>query len=810
MARMAGHVAAAITQQVGPGRAVATRPRADAAVYDPRDARALQYAAGMAAVAADLAGESWAHRHRKVLATFKVAVVLGISRALVHTPQLPAKYATLSIALLVVLTVGLLFTAPKLTIVTVMAGAGAAVAASPYLPLGGVLLALPLLVGSCWWLPQTGRRPTLPSRPDWLDRIEQPKAYDAAAWCVRRARPLSRPVLGATATVAAASAWWASWLDGACALLTRWSDSLGWAAPYLALTAGTLVVAAVRVVRFRVRDVVEGEVVYHPSREDDWYEYVETDKRAAGTVIKTIEDVAAPDGSVIGFAMVAEWPRNSDGPAPVMNGLRERIKNAYDVGPTDVLMELHPKKARIARVTVLTMPNGNALADAVVWDGTTEFSADPNDPGAGMIVHSIRADWGQTWLRLWQPNFGCFHGHFSGGTGGGKTRGLDLYVRKCTQHGIVVPLFVDLGGADFVPWKRHSPVFVGKRDDMDDPDENDMLSALAAVQFLKNLQAEGQRRQKLLGELRVQDPRIEALPVTDENPILMVVFEEWQFGWSNFDFLPPARYLAITDGLTIKMALLKYTKQVMTQVRKVNISVNLAGQEIGLVEGFANIKSIRSQAQMGNMAAYRSSTEAGEQAFGGGLNVDPSTIPAPGGGLNFTASPVQAVDAMNRGFWVQETYEDRLDIPELSVAALQLLTRNLADGWLDLDAFPDATPADAPAPAWADVPAVVVGPPAVTTALDRPTLTSVPAPPSLRLRLAMWDWLDAREAKGLRTRRADFVSEFSERRITDGVQPAGSRSKVDGALTGMKRDREVDADSSGFYTTVRNPREGVA
>jgi hypothetical protein len=107
-----------------------------------------------------------------------------------------------------------------------------------------------------------------------------------------------------------------------------------------------------------------------------------------------------------------------------------------------------------------------------------------------------------------------------------------------------------------------------------------------------------------------------------------------------------------------------------------------AGQATSLQYGFKNNSNIRTQFQAGGMVAYRNNNDSGRQAFGGLIQVDPSTIPPgkPGKGVCFVVSNIDQRDAMTRAEIVDAPVDfyGAVDIPQMPDDEIDILTRGLS------------------------------------------------------------------------------------------------------------------------------------
>jgi hypothetical protein len=570
---------------------------------------------------------------------------------------------------------------------------------------------------------------------------------DAQRWVER----LTSPRAGAVATIVCAAGWWLRPDD----LLTAG----------IALAASTGVVAGVRAWRFRIRPVhiqVTATVI-EDSPIERWYAYVaEQEREAASSRVAGMSPVINPDGEQIGFTLGVEFPPGSKGATAILPSLRPRIRTAYGVGDKDVILAPDQDNDTRLAVTVLNEPGRNALDAIHEYDGTTDF-----DPATGIFTHGIRADWTRALIQLYDPEVGAYHGHFSGVTRAGKSEGIETLLRSVTQHGVVVPVFMDLGEVTFVDWREHVPVFVT------DP--------IQAVIVLRNIKALGHLRQQKMGKLRRYDEQgrdigaCKIYPISEATPMVLPVFDEWQFAIGMTDRLPD--WLAAELGVkTVGDAILALTKDILTQYAKAMIGMLLAGQASGLMDGFRNSPPVRAQCQAGYMVGYRNTPESGRQVFGGNISVDPSTIPLDRKGTNYLTSSADARDSRTRTRWVRtpRLFDHLIRIGKLPEDELAVLLR-------DVDGARGMPEGEEPGGAIEDA-AVVV---------ERPTLTVINTSARRPLKEAMKAW--ARE-QARPVRRGEFVEEFAERRL------AASRYKVDKALAEMKDDKVFDADAEGYYT----------
>jgi hypothetical protein len=134
---------------------------------------------------------------------------------------------------------------------------------------------------------------------------------------------------------------------------------------------------------------------------------------------------------------------------------------------------------------------------------------------------------------------------------------------------------MDLGEVTFVDWREHVPVFVT------DP--------IQAVIVLRNIKALGHLRQQKMGKLRRYDEQgrdigaCKIYPISEATPMVLPVFDEWQFAIGMTDRLPD--WLAAELGVkTVGDAILALTKDILTQYAKAMIGMLLAGQASGLMD----------------------------------------------------------------------------------------------------------------------------------------------------------------------------------------------------------------------------------
>jgi hypothetical protein len=624
----------------------------------------------------------------------------------------------------------------------VLAASKLLILAPSFLPLIGLAVAVGLGIAAAMWARKTSTATVLTKgqRANLADLGD-----DARRWVER----LASPRAGAVATIVCAAGWWLR------------PDDLLTASIALAASAG--VVAGVRAHRFRIRPVQVTATVIEDGPVERWYPYVaEKEREAAGSRVTGMSPVINPDGEQIGFTLGVEFPPGSKGATAVLPSLRPRIRTAYGVGDKDVILAPDQDNDTRLAVTVLNEPGRNALDAIHEYDGTTDF-----DPATGIFTHGIRADWTRALIQLYDPEVGAYHGHFSGVTRAGKSEGIETLLRSVTQHGVVVPVFIDLGEVTFVDWREHSPVFVT------DP--------IQAVILLRNIKALGHLRQQKMGKLRRYDEQGQDIgpcrvyPVSETTPMVLPVFDEWQFGIGKTDRLPD--WLATELGVkTVGDAILALTKDILTQYSKAMIGMLLAGQASGLMDGFRNCPPVRAQCQAGYMVGYRNTPESGRQVFGGNISVDPSTIPLDRKGTNYLTSSADARDSRSRTQWVRtpRLFDHLIRVGRLPEDELAVLLRGIADTRGDAE---DEERGESVEDA-----AVIV---------ERPSLTVINTSADDQLKEAMKAWARKLDRP---VQRQEFLAEFKGRR---GV---ASRYKVDKALADLKDADEFDADDKGFYT----------
>lgn len=627
---------------------------------------------------------------------------------------------------------------------TVAVEVGLAVALSKLLILGpwilpaiGMLAGVTLLVLGAGWV----RRPS---------RVPHHRLRRIAEAAPTRIRPAAALLLSPAAAAMAAyfigALWWAMPMHPRPA---TWL----WV-----LTVATA--AAVRARRFRIAPrSTNAAPGIAEQRDAIWRQHVAgREKEAAGSYLVGTAEVhrtVAGQEQRIGWRGGVVLPAGSKGAEAIAHTLKGRIRTAYGVGPRDVMIEVDNDNDRRFAVQVLDVPGSNATKAEHIYRGS-----DFGQAGPGIFTHAIRADWTPALVRLFDPAVGVYHGHVSGETGGGKSEGIETLLRQVTSSGVVIPIIVDLGEASFPDWAAHTPIYVRSRPD--------------AEQLLANYNRLIKHRNRKLGKLRQLDEDGEDVgvrkvyPIDREHPVYLLVFDEWQFAIYDPNFGP-----SIMAG----------TKDVVTQGRKVNTAMLLAGQSTGLVEGFKNSQAIRTQCQAGYMIAYRNNSESGQQVFGNNIKVDPSKIEKGANGVCFLTSHVDARDSLARTQWVKtpKRFDDEIDVPPAPDDELAILTKGLT--------FTSEAAAIAAAPDSPDARPMV----------EVVSVTAVPKTPiaSAGLRDALVEWIYDQEQQPVT--RASVIAEFVTQR------GAASQRTVDTALAALKADGVLTADSKGAYRASAHP-----
>jgi hypothetical protein len=636
-------------------------------------------------------GRAFRYRHRKTLAPIYVAVLLALSKLMLHTA---------------------------------------------WTALAGMLLGVSLAVASVFWVRRTSRTPgpwptattVWPAVNDWWNALP-----DSRPGLTKRVSPRAAALAGTVV----AGLWW---LLPIPAKLAAW------------LLVGAVTLACtVRRYRFRIRI---DEPAAETSREQDWAKYIADD--TAGSVMVGASDLHSPrDGALIGWSAGIEVPKGTKGATAIAtDALRGQIGTVWDVDRGSVLFDMAPdaetgrQSERRFTVTVIDQPGGNAL------DEVHPYSGSDMDPATGIFTHSIRADWEPARVRSYDPAVGAYHWHVSGMNGAGKSEGIETNLRSMTQHGLVVPIFCDLGDLTYTDWEPYTPIM-----------ETDPYRCLQVLQNLVELIKHRQRKMKTMRRYDADGVDIgvrRVYPISRETPLIQHVFDEWHLLWGNTEVIGPSRL----D--TLGAAALAATAFVVGQGRKAMVSELLATQSTSVPEGFGGSTYIRQQCQAGNMIGYRNGNSSGGQAFGGQIIVDPSTIPGDRKGTCFLTSPVDARDAQARTIWVREPMKlnQLIDIPELPSDELTILRAGLDT----------MTTVAAPMPA---VPA--------TTTPER----KAPKGPSAELVFDVRTWIDANGP----VRRQEIVTHFQ-------AAGRGSSSVIDAVLKMLREEKTVTS-RAGTYSAVR-------
>jgi uncharacterized membrane protein YphA (DoxX/SURF4 family) len=506
--------------------------------------------------------------------------------------------------------------------------------------LPGMLLAVVLAVAAVLWIRRTSTTATAPQAETIWPRFNTlvgqiPDRFP------RVAARLSPRCAAITVTVLA-GLWW---------VLPLHVRPAAWS---MAITITLACIARRR--RFRIR-VVE---TTPQTREEDWANYI-AKSELAGSKMAGSDPLASPrDGRLIGWTAGIVLPRGSKGAQAVATDeLRGRIGTVWDVGRTGVLFDVPRDSEQRFVVTVIDQDGGNAL------DEVHPFTASDFSPDTGIFTHGVRADWQPAKVRSYDPDAGAYHWHFSGANGAGKSEGIENVLRQTTQHGVVVPIFCDLGDLTYTDWEPYTPIM-----------ETDPLRCLMVLENIVELIQHRQRKMKRMRRYDADGVDIgvrRVYPISRSTPLIQLVFDEWHLLWANTTVIGPGRQ----D--TIGSRALAATAFAVGQGRKAMVSELLATQSTSVVEGFGNSPYIRQQCQAGNMVGYRNGATAGGQAFGGEIVVDPSTIPKDRKGTSFLTSPVDSRDAMARTIWVQEPMKlnPLIDIPQLPADELVILRRGL-------------------------------------------------------------------------------------------------------------------------------------
>jgi hypothetical protein len=303
------------------------------------------------------------------------------------------------------------------------------------------------------------------------------------------------------------------------------------------------------------------------------------------------------------------------------------IARAYRVGPRmiEVIETDDPMRPEIC----ITLEN--ALKASVPW------APKPLDAATGMVDIGTYLDGTRASFRYLLPGGGAAHGAFCGGTRSGKTATLSGVIARVMGAGLVVLDLIDLGEVSLPEWSTRAFRFGETPDD--------------AYIALKRACAVIESRRKRMKQMHRKTQEglttkgVSKLPISTDDPSYLLIIEE-------------APALALLSDKKRFKEIQAMLDLIGKQGAKFAVNLWWVSQSASLAHGWLNMADLRQNLTTGLVVGLKARQGASTMAFGGGLDVDLSKIPAGMGGMGYVGGCEGNRVTMFRGDWLEDAPVD--------------------------------------------------------------------------------------------------------------------------------------------------------